>query len=189
MSKQKSRRQRRVNRTPRPVTASGAALVADRALPAARRADRGPDLEGVVARLGWARRGLPGQRATETAQSPATGPRPEPAARPEARPDGPSRPEPRPEVTPRPEPAGPVFLRPARDGGLGLPAHRTWTALRAAGPAGLDPAALAAAAGFTRRTVAKHLEGLVRHGLAAETAGTWVAHAQTDPADAPDTDR
>ncbi|MEU9420195.1 hypothetical protein [Streptomyces sp. NPDC048272] len=62
------------------------------------------------------------------------------------------------------------------DGGLGRPAQRTWSALRAAGARESGMEELCAAVGFAQRTVAKHLEGLAGHGLALQGAGGgWVA--------------
>ncbi|OEJ21697.1 hypothetical protein AR457_36255 [Streptomyces agglomeratus] len=62
------------------------------------------------------------------------------------------------------------------DGGLGHPAQRTWSALRAAGARESSVQELCDVVGFTQRTVLKHLEGLVGHGLAVQGAGGgWTA--------------
>ncbi|MFD4243617.1 hypothetical protein ACFWP3_18770 [Streptomyces sp. NPDC058525] len=72
------------------------------------------------------------------------------------------------------EPEASVFASKA-DGGLGQPAQRTWSALKAAGRE-IVVEELCQAAGFAQRTVAKHLEGLAGHGLAVQGAGGgWTA--------------
>ncbi|MFK0017416.1 hypothetical protein [Streptomyces sp. NPDC091027] len=74
-----------------------------------------------------------------------------------------------------PAPQAPVFASKA-DGGLGQPAQRTWSALRAPGVREISVQDLCDAVGFTQRTVLKHLEGLAAHGLAAlGPAGGWKA--------------
>lgn len=73
------------------------------------------------------------------------------------------------------EPERSVFVSRA-DGGLGYPAQRTWSALRAAGARESGVEELCAVVGFTQRTVLKHLEGLAAHGLAVQGAGGgWAA--------------
>ncbi|MFJ5635288.1 hypothetical protein ACIQF5_21960 [Streptomyces goshikiensis] len=72
------------------------------------------------------------------------------------------------------DPQASVFASKA-DGGLGQPAQRTWSALKAAGRE-VAVEELCQAAGFAQRTVAKHLEGLAGHGLAVQGAGGgWAA--------------
>lgn len=81
----------------------------------------------------------------------------------------------RPAAVPVPEPGGSAFASKA-DGGLGHPARRTWSALRAAGTRESGVGELCEAVGFTERTVLKHLEGLAAHGLAVQgVGGGWVA--------------
>ncbi|MEU8779541.1 hypothetical protein [Streptomyces sp. NPDC048606] len=60
------------------------------------------------------------------------------------------------------------------DGGLGRPAERTWSALKAAGRE-IAMEELCQATGFAPRTTARHLQGLARHGLAVHGEhGDWV---------------
>ncbi|MFE9330134.1 hypothetical protein [Streptomyces sp. NPDC006925] len=169
MSKrQKGRKHRTVNRTPRPVgsavrtrpvraTATGL-TAADRAAPD-RTAAAGPAVrtEAPAARPVPAPGGTP-RGTPETA--PRTGPgqgaqsAPRPASGSEA--------------------ADELFRTPARDGGLGQSAGRTWDRVRAAGASGTTVEELSASVGYQERTVLKHLLGLAEHGLAEQHGpGRW----------------
>lgn len=133
--REKGRRHRRVNRTPRPVGRSGT----DRA---AQRSAGGP----APAAVGQGSVALPPQGVGAC----ATG-------------------------DPVPGPQASAFASKA-DGGLGQPAQRTWSALRAPGVREISVQDLCDAVGFTPRTVLKHLKGLAAHGLAAQgPAGGWQA--------------
>ncbi|MFG2622509.1 hypothetical protein ACGFXC_33325 [Streptomyces sp. NPDC048507] len=134
--REKGRRHRRVNRTPRPVGRS--------------RTERGARSPAVGAPAAEAVAEERGSAALPVQARASVG-----------------------ERVPGPEPS--VFASKA-DGGLGRPARRTWSALRAAGARESGVEELCAAVGFAQRTVAKHLEGLAGHGLAVQgTGGGWVA--------------
>ncbi|WP_428815073.1 hypothetical protein SALCHL_005634 [Streptomyces albus subsp. chlorinus] len=184
MSKrQKGRKHRKVNRTPRPVGPAGRVT----ATRATARATASP-------------------RPTATDDRPAA-PVPEPSHEP--RPAGGREQvrEPRPvherasvgaseaasgsapSSRPAPTPAdlGALFRTPARDGGLGQSAARTWNQVRRAGAAGTTVEELAAEVGYQARTVLKHLQGLAEHGMVEECAPDRWRPAHTTP-DAPDAD-
>ncbi|MFI5618043.1 helix-turn-helix domain-containing protein [Streptomyces sp. NPDC051567] len=133
--RQKGRRHRTVNRTPRPVGPAAPRRVGPRTAPAP---------------VGAA----------------ATGP--VPVAGPVAVPV----PAPSPEAVADADAEGIVFAA-ARHGGLGLPAARTWSELRAVGPGGASVADLSTAVGFTASTVARHLRGLASFGLAEQRGPHW----------------
>ncbi|MEW2218578.1 hypothetical protein AB0939_04575 [Streptomyces sp. NPDC006990] len=170
MSKrQKGRRHRTVDRTPRPVGSavrarSVRATAADRTAPDAAAPDR------------TAAHGT----APHRTEAPATRPVPAPGGTPlgtsEAAPrSGPGQ---RPQRAPRPpsgsEAADELFRTPARDGGLGQSAGRTWDRVRAAGASGTTVEELSASVGYQERTVLKHLLGLAEHGLAEQHGpGRW----------------
>ncbi|MBQ1120777.1 hypothetical protein, partial [Streptomyces sp. B15] len=178
MSKrQKGRKHRTVNRTPRPV-GSAAPARATRAT-ATRATVTSPAASGLTATGPTATDpaaagGAPAARAEapapETAPAPRPAPAPAPAPKTEtetAPPTGASTaaPESAPAAVSTPEAVSELFRTPARDGGLGQSAGRTWERVRAAGAAGTAVEELAAEVGYQERTVLKHLLGLAAHGL------------------------
>ncbi|WP_443067484.1 hypothetical protein [Streptomyces sp. NBC_01426] len=72
-----------------------------------------------------------------------------------------------------PEPHHDLFHTSASNGGLGLPAARTWDGLRATAPAGATLEELSAAVGFTPPTIAKHLKALAAFRLAEQRGPRW----------------
>ncbi|MFE2528349.1 hypothetical protein ACFXEL_29435 [Streptomyces sp. NPDC059382] len=72
-----------------------------------------------------------------------------------------------------PGPHHDLFHTSARNGGLGLPAARTWDGLRATAPAGATLEELSAAVGFTPPTIAKHLKALAAFRLAEQRGPRW----------------
>ncbi|MER5778815.1 hypothetical protein ABT144_31940 [Streptomyces sp. NPDC002039] len=72
-----------------------------------------------------------------------------------------------------PEPHHDLFHTSVRNGGLGLPAARTWDGLRATAPAGATLEELSAAVGFTPPTIAKHLKALAAFRLAEQRGPRW----------------
>ncbi|MEU7315845.1 helix-turn-helix transcriptional regulator [Streptomyces sp. NPDC007083] len=178
MSKrQKGRKHRTVNRTPRPVgpavrARSVRATAADRTGADKTVPDR-TAAAGTAAAHGQAGR----------AEAPAARPLPAPGGTPRGIPEttpekGPGKPEQGPESAPQPaagsEAAEELFRTPARDGGLGQSAGRTWERVRAAGASGTTVEELSASVGYQERTVLKHLLGLAEHGLAEQHGpGRW----------------
>ncbi|MGE9694223.1 hypothetical protein [Streptomyces sp. CH6] len=156
---QKGRKHRQVNRTPRPVTRTGAAR--------------------LVAAAGGPER----PRPAGTPDAPATAPAATPAAStPPARRDAPATaPEaPAPREVPRPAPVvetGDLFA-PATAGGLGRSAARTFAQLKEGGAEGLALDELAERAGFQPNTVGKHLSGLAERGVAERRGDRWYATEQ-----------
>ncbi|MBO8186199.1 hypothetical protein [Streptomyces spirodelae] len=150
MSKrQKGRKHRRVNRTPRPVASATRAR-------AARATGTPGDLPDAPAP-----RPAP---APETSHGTAPTQTPAPQANaPQAAAEAAG--------TRTPQAVGELFRTPVRDGGLGQSAGRTWERVREAGARGTTVEELAAAVGYQERTVLKHLQGLAEHGL-AEQDGT-----------------
>ncbi|MBQ0862514.1 helix-turn-helix transcriptional regulator [Streptomyces sp. RK75] len=187
MSKrQKGRKHRTVNRTPRPV-GSAAPARATRAT-ATRATVTSPAASGLTATGPTATDpaaagGAPAARAEapapETAPAPRPAPAPAPAPKTEtetAPPTGASTaaPESAPAAVSTPEAVSELFRTPARDGGLGQSAGRTWERVRAAGAAGTAVEELAAEVGYQERTVLKHLLGLAAHGLVEQYGpGRW----------------
>lgn len=145
MGKQKGRKHRRVNRTPRPV-AGGQRH--ERPASGPSQADDAPDLDYVLRNLGYKR--LPTQPTQPTVRSVL-------------------------QKLASFEPAGPVFYNKARDGGLGHHAQRTWDRLKELRPRGATVEDLCETVGYTERTINKHLEGLSRYGLAEQQGDRWVA--------------
>ncbi|MGY1439179.1 hypothetical protein [Streptomyces reniochalinae] len=200
MSKrQRGRRHRQVNRTPRPVgpavrvTATRAAAV-----PAAR--PRTPAADPTTTGLPPAAVPEPARAgdtapAPETARpqdhvaGPVTPPAPEPAAEPGPDPVGvaPSAPTTVPAPAHAPASLGVLFRTPARDGGLGQSAARTWQEVTEAGTDGLTVEELSARVGYQSRTIAKHLLGLAEHGVVEQHApDRWRAVSQdADSGDGP----
>ncbi|MEU6444894.1 hypothetical protein [Streptomyces sp. NPDC047046] len=154
---QKGRKHRQVNRTPRPVTRTGAAR-----LTAAAGGPERPRPAGTPA-------------ATTTAATTATVPT-APAARHAGAPAAPETPVP----ARRPAPVvelGDLFA-PAAAGGLGRSAARTFAQLREGGTEGLALDQLAERAGFQPNTVGKHLSGLAERGVAQRRGERWYATEQ-----------
>ncbi|MGI5336706.1 hypothetical protein ACQEVS_04520 [Streptomyces sp. CA-181903] len=173
MSKrQKGRRHRRVNRTPRPVGGSSR--------PEARLEAR---LEGrPEGRWGARQEGRTEGRTEGRAE-----------VRVEARREAPV--EPRAEAgarVPAGVPAGarigapggaraatgadvPPPARPAAAPGLGRHEARTWDGLRSRGADGASVDDLCAAVGYQPRTILKHVAGLAGHGLAEQRGDRWYA--------------
>lgn len=152
---QKGRRHRTVNRTPRPVSRTGAAR---RALAAAAAPAGSPAGASAAATTPTA---APAPSATV---SPAPPPTPAPASG-AAVPGG------------RGVPDAELFA-PASSGGLGRSAARTWERLSSAGAAGLTQEELAERAGYQPVTVAKHLGGLAERGLAQRRGERWYPVAE-----------
>ena len=164
MSKrQKGRKHRTVNRTPRPV---GPARHDRAATPVTRTsAATAPAPATTSAPASAAKTPAPKTSATETsaAETPAAK-APTPASKAPAAPPGTSGTE---------EAHAPVFTRAARDGGLGRPAARTWDELQVHRQKGAEVGELSDSAGFTAATIRKHLTGLERYGLAEQRDGRW----------------
>ncbi|MFD6154003.1 hypothetical protein [Streptomyces sp. NPDC060243] len=155
---QKGRKHRQVNRTPRPVTRTGAArLVA---------AAGGPERPRPA--------GTPDAPTTARTSTPAASAPPAPA--PQDAPAAPEIPAPARRTAPVVE-AGDLFA-PAAAGGLGRSAARTFAQLREGGPAGLALDELAERAGFQPNTVGKHLSGLAERGVAERRGDRWYATEQ-----------
>ncbi|MFE0874036.1 hypothetical protein ACFW4X_03965 [Streptomyces smyrnaeus] len=184
MSKrQKGRKHRTVNRTPRPV-GSAAPARATRAT-ATRATATGPAATGPTATDPAAVTGAPAARAEAPAPGTAPAPRPAPAPAPAPKTEAKSgtgtgtgtstaAPESAPAAVSTPEAVSELFRTPARDGGLGQSAGRTWERVRAAGAAGTAVEELAAEVGYQERTVLKHLLGLAAHGLVEQYGpGRW----------------
>lgn len=156
---QKGRKHRTVNRTPRPVSRSGAA--------------RTPVAAAPTGREGAARAAT---RPAATATTPATAPAaPAPAA---------PAPAPSAAAADAPVPAGRTvpdaeLFAPASSGGLGRSAARTWEQLRAGGATGLALEELAERAGYQPATVGKHLGGLADRGLAELREERWYPAASS----------
>ncbi|MET9859337.1 helix-turn-helix transcriptional regulator [Streptomyces smyrnaeus] len=179
MSKrQKGRKHRTVNRTPRPVGSTAPAratrATATRAT-ATSPAASGLAATGPTATGPEAATGAPDARAEAPASETAPAPRPAPAPAPETGTAPPTAaPESAPDAVSTPEAVGELFRTPARDGGLGQSAGRTWERVRAAGAAGTAVEELAAEVGYQERTVLKHLLGLAAHGLVEQYGpGRW----------------
>ncbi|MFE0759877.1 hypothetical protein [Streptomyces smyrnaeus] len=183
MSKrQKGRKHRTVNRTPRPVGSAAPAR-------ATRATATGPAATGPTATDPAAVTGAPAARAEAPAPGTAPAPRPAPAPAPAPKTEtetetetktgtgtgtGTAAPESAPAAVSTPEAVSELFRTPARDGGLGQSAGRTWERVRAAGAAGTAVEELAAEVGYQERTVLKHLLGLAAHGLVEQYGpGRW----------------
>ncbi|MGY0021368.1 hypothetical protein [Streptomyces sp. cg35] len=150
--KKKGRRHRSVNRTPRPVGSAGRPP-RQRTAPPAHAPATAPDLGKVIAQLGFTPARVPAPAAPRESA-------PAQALSVEADSD---------------DEAGPLFTVPARDGGLGVNAHRTWLRLRSVQGA-VRAEELSEKVGYTPRTITKHLKGLAGYGLARQDAeGHWYA--------------
>ncbi|MFD4989146.1 helix-turn-helix domain-containing protein [Streptomyces sp. NPDC058374] len=150
--KQKGRRHRTVNRTPRPVTRSRP--------PGSAGQGTGPTAPTATARTAASAAPRP---AAETASA---GTR---AAAP---------PEPPRQASPAPLPDAPAELfAPVGAGGLGRTAERSWRHLAAAGAEGAGLDEVSAAVGYQQATVTRHLEGLAERGFARVDGERWYAVA------------
>ncbi|MFF8494357.1 hypothetical protein ACF06O_26335 [Streptomyces albidoflavus] len=145
--KQKGRRHRTVNRTPRPVTRTRP--------PGSAGQGTGPAAPTATARQ------APARPASGTTTAP-------PPARP------PAAEAPRTGSAPLPEVPAEVFA-PVGAGGLGRTAERSWRHLAAAGAQGAALDEVSAAAGYQPATVTRHLEGLAGRGLARLDGERWYA--------------
>ncbi|UNT00087.1 hypothetical protein MMF93_29250 [Streptomyces tubbatahanensis] len=205
MSKrQRGRRHRQVNRTPRPVgpavrvtaTREAAVPAARPRTPAAAPTTTGAPPAAVPepARAGDTAPGPQAARPQATVAGPATPPErrlpsPEPASAPDCDPMGaaPSESATVPAPAHAPESLGVLFRTPARDGGLGQSAARTWQEVKEAGADGLTVEELSARVGYQSRTIAKHLLGLAEHGVVEQHApDRWrPVSPHADPGDGP----
>lgn len=183
--RQKGRKHREVNRTPRPVGRPPLRLPGTSprthrtaAPPAARTAEplRAPD--EIWRRYEPPRRGAE-QETARVADTPRPSAAPEPSPAGLAPASATSVPQAR-----QMQPPAPLFALPVRSGGLGLPAARTWQALRESGPAGASVADLSTRAGFTTPTVVRHLRALAGAGLARAAGDAWHP-TEADPAHLP----
>ncbi|MBC2879590.1 MULTISPECIES: hypothetical protein [Streptomyces] len=174
MSKrQKGRRHRRVNRTPRPV---GGGSSRPKARWGARQEGRAESRqEGGVEARADARVEARGEGRVE-AQAEARG-----VGGADARVE--ALVEPRSEAgagapaaagADVPSPAGPR-ARPAAVPGLGRHEARTWDGLRSRGADGASVDDLCASVGYQPRTILKHVAGLAGHGLAERRGDRWYA--------------
>ncbi|WP_431981218.1 helix-turn-helix domain-containing protein [Streptomyces qinglanensis] len=170
MSKrQKGRKHRTVNRTPRPAGSAVRARPVRATAAAGTAADR-TAADRTAAAHGPA--GRPEAPARRPVPAPGGTPRGTPEAAPKTTPD--QAPESAPQPAPGPGAADELFRTPARDGGLGQSAGRTWDRVRAAGASGTTVEELSASVGYQERTVLKHLLGLAEHGLAEQHGpGRW----------------
>ncbi|MGP3986176.1 hypothetical protein [Streptomyces sp. 3N207] len=189
MSKrQKGRKHRKVNRTPRPVGSTTPARATRATATSRAAATRAPAArpEAPTPRPAPAPESAPAP-APETAPVPTSASAPESAAA--------SAPGSAAESAPTTEAVSELFRTPARDGGLGQSAGRTWDRVRAAGASGRTVEELSASVGYQERTVLKHLQGLAEHGLverydadrwrALPTGGTGGQGAAADEARVP----
>ncbi|MGW4460178.1 helix-turn-helix domain-containing protein [Streptomyces albidoflavus] len=150
--KQKGRRHRTVNRTPRPVTRTRT--------PGSAGQGTGPAAPAATRTAPPAR---PASGTTTTAPPPAQADAPAPEA-------------PGTGSAPLPEVPAEVFA-PVGAGGLGRTAERSWRHLAAAGAQGAVLDEVSAAAGYQPATVTRHLEGLAERGLARLDGERWYAVA------------
>ncbi|RCG18599.1 hypothetical protein DTL70_25925 [Streptomyces diacarni] len=204
MSKrQRGRRHRQVDRTPRPVgPAVRVTATREAAVPAARpRTPAAAPTTGAPpaavpepARGGDTAPGPEAARPQAAVAEPATPPErrlpsPEPAPAADSDPMGaaPSAPAAVPAPGHAPESLGVLFRTPARDGGLGQSAARTWQEVKEAGADGVTVEELSARVGYQSRTIAKHLLGLAEHGVVEQHApDRWRPVSQdADPDDGP----
>ncbi|AXQ55351.1 MULTISPECIES: hypothetical protein [Streptomyces] len=150
--KQKGRRHRTVNRTPRPVTRTRP--------PGSAGQGTGPAAPTAGAHQAPAVRPASG---TTTAPPPAQAQSPAPGAS-------------RTGSAAPPEVPAEVFA-PVSAGGLGRTAERSWRHLAAAGAKGAVLDEVSAAAGYQPATVTRHLEGLAERGFARLDGERWYAVA------------
>ncbi|WP_436738375.1 helix-turn-helix domain-containing protein [Streptomyces sp. BBFR102] len=150
--KQKGRRHRTVNRTPRPVTRSR--------LPGASGQGTGPAAPAAASRTAPSARPAPGPVAVGPPAKART---------------------PAPEASPTPLPGVPAeVFAPVGAGGLGRTAERSWRHLAAAGAQGATLDEVSAGAGYQPTTVTRHLAGLAERGLARLDGERWYAVAPAD---------
>ncbi|MFI0738791.1 hypothetical protein ACH4PU_12010 [Streptomyces sp. NPDC021100] len=160
MSKrQKGRRHRRVNRTPRPV---GGGSSRPEARWGARQEGR---VESRQEGRGEARADARGEGGADVRVGALAEPRSEAGAG-----------APAAAGADVPPPAG-VRARPAAVPGLGRHEARTWDGLRSRGADGASVDDLCAVVGYQPRTILKHVAGLAGHGLAEQRGDRWYARA------------
>ncbi|MDI6409038.1 hypothetical protein QLX52_09325 [Streptomyces albus] len=166
MSKrQKGRRHRKVNRTPRPVGPANRAT-ATRATAGRPTTGTGPAPTPATDH--------PATPAPRSAPAPAADPQPAPGPAPAQDNTAAREPDRAPDGEPQPGPwdeaISALFRTPARDGGLGQSAARTWEQVRRSGAAGTTVEELAAGVGYQSRTILRHLQGLAEHGIVEQHA-------------------
>jgi hypothetical protein len=71
------------------------------------------------------------------------------------------------------EAVGALFQTAVRDGGLGLPAARTWRHLLESDPAGATVEEISAVVGYQPQTIGRHVNGLLKYGMVRESGGRW----------------
>ncbi|TDU05797.1 hypothetical protein EDD99_4329 [Streptomyces sp. 846.5] len=68
---------------------------------------------------------------------------------------------------------GPLFQTAQRDGGLGLPAARTWRHLLESDRSGATVEEISATVGYQPQTIGRHVSGLLKYGMVRESEGRW----------------
>jgi hypothetical protein len=71
------------------------------------------------------------------------------------------------------EGVGPLFQTAQRDGGLGLPAARTWRHLLESDRSGATVEEISATVGYQPQTIGRHVSGLLKYGMVRESEGRW----------------
>ena len=71
------------------------------------------------------------------------------------------------------EGVGPLFQTAVRDGGLGLPAARTWRHLLDSDRGGATVEEISATVGYQPQTIGRHVNGLLKYGMVRESEGRW----------------
>ncbi|MFC1400334.1 MULTISPECIES: hypothetical protein [Streptacidiphilus] len=71
------------------------------------------------------------------------------------------------------EGVGPLFQTAVRDGGLGLPAARTWRHLLESDRGGATVEEISATVGYQPQTIGRHVNGLLKYGMVRESGGRW----------------
>ena len=71
------------------------------------------------------------------------------------------------------EGVGPLFQTALRDGGLGLPAARTWRHLLESDRGGATVEEISATVGYQPQTIGRHVNGLLKYGMVRESEGRW----------------
>ena len=71
------------------------------------------------------------------------------------------------------EGVGPLFQTALRDGGLGLPAARTWRHLLESDRSGATVEEISATVGYQPQTIGRHVSGLLKYGMVRESEGRW----------------
>ena len=76
-------------------------------------------------------------------------------------------------AVPAEEGVGPLFQTAVRDGGLGLPAARTWRHLLESDRGGATVEEISATVGYQPQTIGRHVNGLLKYGMVRESEGRW----------------